>query len=75
MGEKLTEGSRAVRLLRKKFASGDIAKDAHPKQIHESNNVFRDHKLDNFRTKFNKLKSEYSGADDGTFVAFCFNFW
>lgn len=63
MAEMLTESSSAVRLLRKKIAAGEIAKDANPKKVHQSETLFRCHKLDKFRTKFRKLKAEYADGE------------
>jgi len=72
--EKLSEPSRAVRSLRKKFATREIPPDANPKQIHESNDLVKWHKLDNFRTRFNKLKAQYYGNGKGMlkFLFCCF---
>lgn len=59
MPEKLTETSRAVVLLRKKLVAGELDITQNPKTLWCSDPVFMEHKLDNFRTKLNKLKAEY----------------
>lgn len=57
--ERLTINSKAMILLKKKFENGDISAEDTPKSIWGSELVFMEHKLDNFRTRFNKLKKEF----------------
>jgi len=74
MTGKLTETSKAVVLLRRKFANGEIGHRSRAQQVHESNEAFKEHKLDNFRTKFNKLKKEYLVEDEGSlWLCLCHN--
>lgn len=56
--QKLTEGSKAVMLLRKKWRNGDVSSTDNAKSVWESEPIFMKHKLDNFRTKFNRIKAE-----------------
>lgn len=73
MTPKLTEVSLAVKMLKKMFAAGNVKSDCSPKRLQGSNIVFKEQKLDNFRTKFNKLQSETSrGA--GVFLVIIFSF-
>lgn len=62
MSTHLTESSRAVVLLRKTFAANEVLPGDSPKHTWESDPIFREHKLNAFRTKFNKLKAEYIGG-------------
>lgn len=55
---KLTETSKAVILLRKKIRNGEVLLSDNAKSVWESDPVFMSHKLDNFRTKFNRIKAE-----------------
>lgn len=59
--QKLTESSKAVRLLRSKFRSGEVTGQELPKSVWESEPSFMDHKLNNFRTKFHKIRKELEG--------------
>lgn len=66
---RLTEGSEAVSTLRRKFASKKYTAATTAKDAWESEECFKKHPLDNFRTKFNKLKKEYCfEAENGMFV-------
>lgn len=64
MVEKLSEGSKAVRLLRKKVAASEVDINDNARKVWASDPVFMEHKLDNFRTRFNRIKQEMS--PDGT---------
>lgn len=57
--ERLTANSTVITLLRKGFDEGEVNGDDDPKTIWSSRRVFSEHKLDNFRTRFNKLKNEF----------------
>lgn len=50
---KLTETSRAVKLLHEKFRREKATLNDNPKTVWETEPLFAVHKLDNFRTKFN----------------------
>lgn len=63
--EKLTVNSKAMVLLRKKFESEEISRNDDPKSVWSQEPLFSVHKLDNFRTRFNKLKKEYFCETDG----------
>lgn len=56
---KLTATSPAVQLLQQKFEKGEVQQSTDPKSIWESENIFQEHKLDNFRTCVNRLKRFY----------------
>lgn len=64
---KLTESSKAVMLLRKKMRNGEVTLADNAKAVWESEPIFMKHKLDNFRTKFNRLKAEEE-QNDGKFL-------
>lgn len=74
--EKLVDSSKAVKALRKQFQNGEIDEFDTPKQVYESKAVYQEHKLDNFRTKFNKLKSEFFESNEGKLMTnqFIFTF-
>lgn len=55
---KLTERSRAVILLRKRIRNGKLSLSENAKTVWESDPVFMSHKLDSFRTRFNKIRAE-----------------
>lgn len=57
----LTEGSPAVKKLREMFREKKVELNSKPKEVWESNPLFQEYKLDNFRSKLNKLKEEYFG--------------
>ena len=59
---RMDESSEAVKRLIKMFMEKKITKRTQPLEIHESHKRFQEHKLDNFRTKLNKLKKEYLGG-------------
>lgn len=75
MPEKLTESSRAVVLLRKKLIAGEIDLGQNPKTIWSSDPIFMEHKLDNFRTKLNKLKTELQENQGNLLFIFFFIFF
>lgn len=58
MPQKLTESSTAVVLLRKKLAAGEVSLTDNPKTVWSSDPLFMEHKLDNFRSKFNRIRTE-----------------
>ena len=60
MTGKLFKGSKAVLLLRAKFERGEIAGKESSKSIRESESIFKEHKLSNFRACFNNMKREYT---------------
>lgn len=60
--EMLTKSSKAVILLYKKFCTGEISITDNAKAVWGSNPVYQVHKLDNFRTNFNRIKSEKDGS-------------
>lgn len=53
---RLTKNSKAIKLLLKQFANGEICSDRSAKQVWASSAVFMKYKLDNFRTRFNAIK-------------------
>lgn len=55
---KLSESSKAVMLLCKKFRNKEFLLTDNPKDVWVSDLIFIVHKVDNFRTKFNWLKAE-----------------
>ena len=57
---KLTVKSPARQLLRKKFLPGEITGDEDPKEVWESEGVFGEHKIGNFRTHYKKTRKEFS---------------
>lgn len=59
--KQLTEGSPAVKKLREMFKAKQIDSNSKPKEVWESTKNFQDYKLDNFRSKLNRLKDEYQG--------------
>lgn len=59
---RMDESSAAVKKLRKMFQEKKITKHSAPVEIYEQHECFKSHKLDNFRTKLNKLKKEYLGG-------------
>lgn len=65
-GGKLTKGSQAVRLLRRKFESGDVKGDEPPKTVWESESLFQKHKLVNFRSCYNALRVEFKAKESGS---------
>lgn len=58
-GNKLTEAPKAVQLLRKNFRNGEVSFSDNAKTVWESEPIFMKHKLDDFRTKFTRLKTEH----------------
>lgn len=76
MTPKLTESSQAVKILRAKFRTGEVTGKEKPKAVWESDPAFQKHRLNNFRTCFNKIKKQLE--DEGTFffvLAFSFHFF
>jgi len=64
---KLTAKSPARMLLLQKFNDGKLTGDEEPKDVWESEDVFRKHKLTNFRAHYNRLRNEFKA---GLFVFF-----
>lgn len=62
--------SKAVKLLRKKLCDGDIPPTDNPKSVWKSDPVFMAHKLDNFKTKFNKIKAGNDQQDGACTIFF-----
>ena len=67
MPHKLTESSKATILLRKKIHDGEIDLSDNPKEIWSSDPVFMEHKLDNFISKFNRIRSAESKDNSSKF--------
>ena len=65
---ELTAKSPARQLLRKTFLSGEITDNEDPKEVWESERVFKQHKLGNFRTHYNKTRKEFSKSS-GTYMS------
>lgn len=59
MAPRLTKGSKAVKLLRSKFQKGEITGKEDPKLVWQSDDVFKQHKLPNFRTCYNNVKKDF----------------
>lgn len=57
MPQKLTESSTAVFLLRQKPSADEFNLTDNPKTVWSSK-VFMEHKLDNFRSTFNLIRTE-----------------
>lgn len=55
---RLTKDSAAYKLLAQKFDDGEIEPADRPKEVWLTEEVFQQHKLDNFRTAFNKMKAQ-----------------
>ena len=64
---KLTAQSPARRLLLSKFQSGEITGKEDPKVVWESNDVFQQHKLANFRVHYNNIRKN-PPSKDGKFA-------
>lgn len=58
LSRPLSSNSKAVLLLRKTFGGGGITDDDDPKLVWLSEPVFKENKLGNFRSRFNKQKKE-----------------
>ena len=56
----LSKNSPAVAKLHEKFSSGQLTGKEQPKDVWLSDPIFQQHKLENFRTCYNKVKKEYS---------------
>jgi len=67
---KLTSKSPAKLLLKQKFIEGKLTGDENPKDVWESEEVFKKHKLSNFRTHYNRMRLEFKS---GTLLSFCSN--
>ena len=65
MTGKLKAKSPARLLLAKKFLSGEILGQEDPKEVRESEEAFRQHKLRNFRTHYNKMRKEHADSAGG----------
>lgn len=57
--ECLTSHSKPFLVPRKKSDEREITVDDDPKLVCLSQPVFKEHKLDNFNTQFNKLRKEF----------------
>lgn len=55
---KKTQSSTAVVLLRKKLAAGEVNLKDNPEKFWSSDPLFMEHKLDNFRSIFNRIRTE-----------------
>ena len=60
MTPKLSASSKAVKLLRLKFESGQITGKETPKSVWQSEKLFQQYKLLTFRTCYTKLRKEFS---------------
>ena len=56
---KWSKESKAARVLRQGLQDGEIDPNAPPKAVYESNPLFKQYKLDSFRSAFNKTKTEF----------------
>lgn len=56
---KWTKNTKADKLLREKFANGDIQYSDTPKAVYASEKEFQKYHLNVFRNHFNKAKSEH----------------
>lgn len=56
--QQLCESSKAVKLLRSKFQTGELNGIELPKTMRELEELFKEHPLNNFRTCFNKIKKQ-----------------
>ena len=55
---KWSKESKAACMLRQGLQDGEIDPNAPPKAVYESNPLFKQYKLDSFRSAFNKTKTE-----------------
>lgn len=67
MVPRLDEGSKAVKLLRKKLDSGEIGPDDDARTVQALDPLFLEYKPETFRVRFKRLKKEYFDDDDGMF--------
>lgn len=67
MSLKLTANSAARKLLVQEFANGEITGDEDPKDVWESDSIFQQHKLSNFRTHYNNLRRNRVAQSDGIY--------
>lgn len=70
MAPRLDENSKAVKLLRQKLDSGEICPDDDARSIQALDPTFLEYKPATFRTRLNRLKTEYFGEDDGMSTIF-----
>lgn len=61
---RLDENSPAVKLLRKRFKSGEITADDDARSVQATDALFLQYKPDTFRTRFNRMKKEYAGEEE-----------
>lgn len=66
-GAVLSQNSEAVVRLREKLSSGELSGTETPKQAWLSDVLFQQHKLDNFRTCYNKMKEQYKSEAHSKF--------
>jgi len=59
MAPKLTAKSPARKLLLQKFVQKELNGTEDPKDVWESDPIFMEHKLSNFRTHYNNLRNQY----------------
>lgn len=62
MPPRLDESSKAVKTLRKRFASGQYNEEDDARSVQASEPLFHEFKIDTFRTRFNRLRKEYCGV-------------
>jgi len=60
---KLTAKSPARLLLRQKFDDRHLTGDEDPKDVWESEALFKEHKLENFRTHYNRMRKEFKDGE------------
>lgn len=65
---KLTANSPARLLLLQKFLNGDIRGDEDPKEVWQSEDVFMEHKLSNFRTHYNNMRRNPPKKDGKLYI-------
>ncbi len=58
MPPELTKSFAARQLVEKIFKNGQITGTEDPKSVYESEPAFQQHKLDDFRVRYNNLKKE-----------------
>lgn len=69
---RLVSNSKAVLLLRQKFESGEITVDDDTKSVWLQEAVFKEHNLDNYRTRFNKLEKEILIENEKSYYVYLF---
>lgn len=60
---RLTEGSDAVKSLRPKFHCGTFPGNYSPKDVWNSDVLYKQYELDRFRARWNRLKKEYNASN------------